>query len=144
MRFVFFRIYLQPLMRIPKKSQRSFVCACSKNTNIFVDLPVLKYLYSLFRPTTTKKDIYIYIYIYISKVTLVTVVEGYPKVPFSIATTRRCRGGRYSFPWFALLYPWYVPYTQGAIKYHFFYSLVYTYIYIYTCWCHNLSNKVLN
>ena len=28
----------------------------------------------------------------------------------SKATTQRCRGGRYSFPWIAPLYPWYVPY----------------------------------
>ena len=29
---------------------------------------------------------------------LVTIVEGNLKAPFSIATTPRCRGGRYSFP----------------------------------------------
>ena len=45
-----------------------------------------------------------------SKVKLATVVEGNQKVPFSIATKPRCRGGRYSFPWIAPLYPWYVPY----------------------------------
>ena len=28
--------------------------------------------------------------------------------PFSIATTPMCRGGRYSFPWIAPLYPWYI------------------------------------
>ena len=39
------------------------------------------------------------------KVKLATVVEGDPKVPFSIATTSRCREGRYSFPWMAPLYP---------------------------------------
>ena len=39
-----------------------------------------------------------------------TVVEGDPKAPFPISTTSRCRGGPYSFPWIALLYPWYVPY----------------------------------
>ena len=33
----------------------------------------------------------------------VTLVEGDPKAPFSIATTPRCRGGRYSFPWIAPL-----------------------------------------
>ncbi len=32
------------------------------------------------------------------KIKLATVVEGDPKAPFSIATTPRCRGGRYSFP----------------------------------------------
>ena len=31
------------------------------------------------------------------KVKLATIVEGNPKAPFSIATTPRCRGGRYSF-----------------------------------------------
>ena len=37
-------------------------------------------------------------------------VEGDQKAPFSIATTPRCREGRYSFPWIASLYPWYIPY----------------------------------
>ena len=47
------------------------------------------------------------IYIYISVIgKLATVAEGDQKAPFSIATTPRCRGGRYSFP----LYPRYVPY----------------------------------
>ena len=40
-----------------------------------------------------------------SKVKLVTIVEGYPKAPFSIATTLKYRGGHYSFPWIAPLYP---------------------------------------
>ena len=30
---------------------------------------------------------------------LATIVEGDPKAPFSIATTPRYRGGRYSIPW---------------------------------------------
>ena len=58
---------------------------------------------------------YIYIYIYISKkVKLATLVEGDPKAPFSIATTLRCRGGRYSFPGF--LYPYLIMLSvkQGA------------------------------
>ena len=46
----------------------------------------------------------------ISKVKLVTVVEGDQKAPFSIATTPKCKGGRYSFPWIAPLYPRYAPY----------------------------------
>ena len=46
----------------------------------------------------------------VSKVKLATVVEGDQKAPFSIATTPRCTGGRYSFPWIAPLYPRYVPY----------------------------------
>ena len=47
----------------------------------------------------------------IDKVKSATVVEGDPKGPLSIATTPRCRGGHYSFPWIAPLYPWYVPYN---------------------------------
>ena len=35
----------------------------------------------------------------IVKVKLSTLVEGDSKAPFSIATTSKCRGGRYSFPW---------------------------------------------
>ena len=46
----------------------------------------------------------------VKKVKLVTVIEGDQKASFSIATTPRCRGGRYSFPWIAPLYPWYEPY----------------------------------
>ena len=57
------------------------------------------------------------------KVKLATIVEGDPKAPFSIATTPRCRGGRYSFP--GLLHFTLDPYLimlsvkQGGIKYHF-------------------------
>ena len=41
---------------------------------------------------------------------LATVVEGDQKASFSIATTPRCKGGRYPFPGIAPLYPLYVPY----------------------------------
>ena len=41
----------------------------------------------------------------VSKVKLATVVEGNQKAPFSMATTVRHRGGRYSFHWMAPLYP---------------------------------------
>ena len=60
---------------------------------------------------------------YISKVQLATIVEGDLKAPFSIATTPRCRGRRYSFP--RLLHFTLDPYLimlrvkQGGIKYHF-------------------------
>ena len=53
---------------------------------------------------------------------MVTVVEVYQKAPFSIATSPTCRGGCYSIPWIAPIYPW--PYLkmlsakQGRIKYH--------------------------
>ena len=40
---------------------------------------------------------------------LANVVKGDQTAPFSIASTPRCRGGRYSIPWIAPLYPWYVP-----------------------------------
>ena len=42
---------------------------------------------------------------------LATVVEGHPKAPFSIATTRRCWKWHYSFSWIAPLYPWSLPYN---------------------------------
>ena len=54
---------------------------------------------------------------------MATVVESYPEAPFSIATTPRCRGGRYSFP--GILHFTLDPYLimlsvkQGGIKYHF-------------------------
>ena len=60
--------------------------------------------------------IYIYIYKYKSKVKLVTLVEGDPKAPFSIAITPRCRRGRYSFLWIAPLYSWYLPYNAELSK----------------------------
>ena len=90
-------------------------------------------------------NIYIYIYIYIL-ISLIyySIVKGNPKGPFSVATTLRCWGGCYSFPWIAPLNPWYIPTTsfpgllhftldtyliklsvkQGDIKYHVFESLV--------------------
>ena len=40
---------------------------------------------------------------------------------FSIATTPRCKEGRYSIPWITLLYPYLIVLSakQGCIKYHF-------------------------
>ena len=49
--------------------------------------------------------------LYDCKVKLATIVEGDPKAPFSIATTPRCRGGRYSIPRIGPLYPWTVTYN---------------------------------
>ena len=45
------------------------------------------------------------------KVKLATLVKGDTKAPLSIATTPRCRGGRYSFRWIVPLYRWSVPYN---------------------------------
>ena len=42
---------------------------------------------------------------------LATVVKGDQKVTFSMATTLRCTEERYSFPWIAPLYPWYILYN---------------------------------
>ena len=50
------------------------------------------------------------LYLTHKQVKLAIEVEGDRKAPFSIATTPRCRGGRYSFPLIAPLYAWYVPY----------------------------------
>ena len=64
--------------------------------------------------------IYIYIYIYIS---WLTVVQCDPTIPFPIATSPRCREGRYFFPWIAPLIldpcPIILSVKQGGIKYHF-------------------------
>ena len=43
---------------------------------------------------------------------------GDQKAPFSIATTPRCKGGRYSFPWIAPLYLISLSGKLGGIKYH--------------------------
>ena len=87
--------------------------------------------------------IYIYIYVcvstciyrYIKKVKLATIVEGNPKAPFSIATTPRCRGGRYSFPgWLYFTLDQHLimlSVKQGGIKYHFL-SLWYIYTHSHT------------
>ena len=42
------------------------------------------------------------------------------KAPFWIVTTPRSRRGRYTFPWFAPLHSWYLPYNaeQEGIKYN--------------------------
>ena len=42
---------------------------------------------------------------------LAMIVESDQGAPFSEATTPRRREGRYSFPWIAPLYSWYVPYN---------------------------------
>ena len=49
---------------------------------------------------------YIHIYIIVGDRS-----RGRPEGSFSIATTSRSRGRRYSFSWIAPLYPWSVPYN---------------------------------
>ena len=50
-----------------------------------------------------------YVYTILRSLLLATLFEGDTKALFSIATTPRCRGGYYSIPWIALLYPWSLP-----------------------------------
>ena len=73
----------------------------------------------------------IYIYIYIEREILVswpTVVDGYSKASFRIATTPMSRGENNSFPWISQLtfdlYLIMLNAKQGGIKYYFFESLV--------------------
>ena len=78
------------------------------HTNIYM------YMYthiSMYAHTHTHTHTYIYIYCYVYIHKLVTVVEGDPKDPFSIASTQRSKGGRNSFPWIAPLYTSSVPYN---------------------------------
>ena len=58
-------------------------------------------------------EYYLYIYIYKSKVG--DRSRGRPEGSFSIATTPRCRDGGYSFPWFAPLYSWSIPYKAECL-----------------------------
>ena len=48
-------------------------------------------------------------------------VKGNPKASFSIATTSRCKGGWYSFPWIAPLDTYFImlSFKQRGIKYHY-------------------------
>ena len=60
---------------------------------------------------------------YINRGAWSTLVKGDPKAPFSIATTPRCRGSRYSFLWIAplTLDPYFIMLSvkQEGIKYRF-------------------------
>ena len=58
------------------------------------------------------------------KVKLMTPVEGDLKAPFSIATTPKCRGGRYSILWIATLSIDHNLIMLTGTKYHFFESLI--------------------
>ena len=78
-------------------------------TTIF-NIPLyLKKIHYVYHLLAQLQDIN-YFYLIHIVVKLATVVEGDQKAPVSIATTPRFRGGHYSFPWIAPLYPQYVPY----------------------------------
>ena len=53
---------------------------------------------------------------------LVTLLEGDPKAPFSLATRPRCRGGHYFIPYIARLDTYLIMLSvkQGYIKYQLF------------------------
>ena len=55
----------------------------------------------------------------VREVKLTTVVKGDPKAPFLIATTPKCRGGHYSFPFTLDPYLIMLSVKQGDIEYHF-------------------------
>ena len=66
------------------------------------------------------KRIYKYIW---SEVKLVSIVEGDPKILFSIATTPRCgRRALLSLDYSTLPYLIMLSVRQGGIKYHFFFT----------------------
>ena len=99
----------------------SFCLSVLLSLSLSLSLYIYIYIYILIY-----MSVYLYIYIYIytwSKVELATVVKGDLKGPFSIATTPRCKGGRYSFPGlfhFTLdLYLIMLSVKQGSIEYHF-------------------------
>ena len=81
-------------------------------------LSISVYIY-LFHHHHHHHHLSLYIYIYIVKL---TEVEGNSKAPFSIATTPRCRGRRYSFPGIdpLILDPYLIMLSvkQGGNKYH--------------------------
>ena len=58
------------------------------NKNIYLQIIGLQILYTKKQDNNNNKV----------KVKLATAVDGDPKAPFSIATTTRCWGGRFSFP----------------------------------------------
>ena len=74
--------------------------------------------------THTHKHIYIYIEREREKerVSWLSSRVSDPKAPFSIATTLRCRGEHYIFPWMLLTFDPYLTMLsvkEGGIKYHF-------------------------
>ena len=70
---------------------------------------ILKHAIKIFHKTAADDDVWLDKR-KVSKVKLATVVEGDQKAPFLMATTPSCRGGHYSFPWIAPLYPWCILY----------------------------------
>ena len=75
----------------------------NKNSPVVVWTRVTLFISSYMFNFTTKLELTSYRFNKLVK--LATVVEGDQKAPFWIATTPRCRGGRYSFPWIASILP---------------------------------------
>ena len=81
------------------KNTKAIVWSPDGNTNLFDIIAGI-----------LKRDTLV-LFPFISKVKLATLVKGDPEAPFSKASTPRCRGGCYSFPWIAPLYSWSLPYN---------------------------------
>ena len=64
-----------------------------------------KLLSNLYGANMLGLQIYNNLHLKEKKIIYIKKKVGDPKVPFSIATTSRCREGHYSFPWVAPLYP---------------------------------------
>ena len=73
-----------------------------------IDLTLAAWKQRYTKEATLSAYIYIYIYLFISK--FGKCIRGRPEDFFPTATTPMYRGGLYSFPWIAPLYPWYVSY----------------------------------
>ena len=96
-------------MKIKFKTKRNISNNMIKINNFLVRIiQIIRYAFYYYHIFVSTWQVH---FICKSKVKLATIVEGDPKAPFSIATTPRCRGGRYSIPWIAPLYPWTVPYN---------------------------------
>ena len=73
-------------------------------------------------------------------VTWATVVVRDPKVLFSLATTPRCRGGRYSFPWIVPLYPLSVPHNANTRRHQILF-FIFLFIYLFIYWVFGMSRS---
>ena len=93
--FLFSHFHLQSQHTLSSVTSRENTLTLSISTNR-VNTPFLLFTFDFHNQLPSKC---------IVKVKLATLVKGDPKAPFSRATTPRCRGGRYSFPWIAPLYP---------------------------------------
>ena len=93
------------------------------HTSTYVHIHVHKCIFAMYAHTRTHLHRYVWPHIdTLTYLCWLTIVEGNPKAPFSIATLSRCRRGHYSFPWVAPLtldtHLIILSIKQGGIKYH--------------------------